>query len=324
MLSLNPFWEHKNIFVTGCTGFLGRYLVKELLQLGANVTGLVRDPNSSFCQEEPYRQMNFVYGSLDDLQVIKKAIEDYNIDTVFHMAAQAVVGVANQNPVSTFETNIRGTWNVLEACRHHSVKRVIVTSSEKAYGDRSPYPYVESYAMQGRYPYDVSKSCADLITNTYYHTYQLPVCIIRCGNLFGGGDLNFNRIIPQTIQSVLQNKAPVIRSDGTFIRDFFYIEDAVQAHLLVAEKMENDQLAGEAFNFSNEIPQTILDVVDHILKIMNSDLQPVIQNQVSNEIKHQYLSAKKARDLLAWKPAYDFHSGLKRTIDWYRKYFFIK
>ena len=265
--------------------------------------------------------MNFVRGNLGDFEVIKKAIEDYEIDTVFHLAAQAVVGAANQNPVSTFETNIRGTWNVLEACRHHSVKRVIVTSSEKAYGDQSSHPYVETFPLQGRYPYDVSKSCADLITNTYYHTYKLPICIIRCGNLYGGGDLNFNRIIPQTIQSILNNQAPVIRSDATFVRDFLYIEDAVRAYLLLAEKMENDQLAGEAFNFSNEIPQTILEVVHHILNIMNSDLQPIILNQVSNEVKHQYMSAKKARERLSWKPAYDYNTGLKRTIDWYRQYF---
>jgi CDP-glucose 4,6-dehydratase len=242
MLGSKEFWEHKKVFVTGCTGLVGRYLVKELIQLGANVNGLVRNPNASLFQEEPYKTMNFVRGSLGDFQVIKRAIEDYEIDTVFHIAAQAVVGVANQNPMSTFETNIRGTWNVLEACRHHSVKRVIVTSSEKAYGDQSTHPYVETLPLQGRYPYDVSKSCADLISNTYYHTYKLPICIIRFGNLYGGGDLNFNRIIPQTIQTILNNKAPVIRSDGSFVRDFFYIEDAVQAYLLLAEKMENDQL----------------------------------------------------------------------------------
>ena len=321
MLGSKQFWQHKNVFVTGCSGFVGRNLVKELIQLGANVTGLVRNPNLSLGQDEPYKRMNFVHGNLGDFQVIKKAMEDYEIDTVFHLAAQAVVGVANQNPVSTFETNIRGTWNVLEACRYHSVKRVIVTSSEKAYGDQSSHPYVETLPLQGRYPYDVSKSCADLITNTYYHTYKLPICIIRCGNLYGGGDLNFNRIIPQTIQSILNNQAPVIRSDATFVRDFLYIEDAVRAYLLLAEKMENNQLAGEAFNFSNEIPQTILEVVHHILNIMNSDLQPIILNQVSNEVKHQYMSAKKARERLSWKPAYDFNTGLKRTIDWYRKYF---
>jgi CDP-glucose 4,6-dehydratase len=323
MHGIKPFWEDRNVFVTGCTGFVGRQLVKELLRLGALVTGLVRNPSSTICQEEPYNAMNFVYGSLEDLPVIQKSLEDYQIDTVFHLAAQAITGAAIQHPVSTFETNIRGTWNVLDACRLTSVNRVIVASSERAYGDQASYPYVETSPLQGRYPYDVSKSCADLITNTYYHTYQLPVCIIRCGNLYGGGDLNLNRLIPQTIQSVLQNQAPVIRSDGTLVRDFLYIEDAVAAILLVAEKMESCGLAGEAFNFSHEHPQTIVEVVGGILKMMNSDLQPIIQNQPSNEIKHQYLSAKKAREQLGWKPIYDIQSGLKRTIDWYRDYFSI-
>jgi CDP-glucose 4,6-dehydratase len=310
-------WKSKNVFVTGSTGFVGRHLAEELLHLGANVTGLVRKP-------QVYQGMNVVYGGLDDLHVIKKALEDYQIDTVFHMAAQAVAKEANLNPVAAFETNIRGTWNVLEACRQTSVKRVIVTSSEKAYGDQTILPYVESMPMQGRYPYDVSKSCADLIANTYYHSYGLPVSIVRCGIIYGGGDHNFSRLIPQTIQSVLQNKAPVIHGEGRFVRDFFYIEDAVRAHLLTAEKMEHSQLFGEAFNFGYEMPLTIAEVVKRILKMMNSDLQPVIQNQGSYENKHNYLSAKKARDLLGWKSVFDFDSGLSKTIDWYRQYFSSK
>lgn len=324
MVGLNPFWEHRNVFVTGCTGFVGKHLVKELLLKGAKVTGLVRNNHFSSFPEKTYKQINVVNGSLDDLHVIKQSFEDFKIDTVFHLAAQSDVGSAAQNPVAALETNIRGTWNVLEACRQTSVNRIIVTSSEKAYGDQSPTPFVETFALQGRYPYDVSKSCADLITNMYFHTYQLPVCIIRCGNLYGGGDLNFNRIIPQTIKSVLQNKAPEIRSDATLVRDFFYIEDAVEAHLLAAEKLESRQLAGEAFNFGYEYPQTLLEVVERILNMMNSDLQPIIQNQVSYENKHQFLSAQKAKELLDWTPVYDFDSGLESTIDWYRKYFSIQ
>ncbi|WML39948.1 NAD-dependent epimerase/dehydratase family protein [Neobacillus sp. OS1-2] len=323
MLGLHPFWEHRNVFVTGCTGFVGRHLVKELLQKGAKVTGLVRNSHFSIFQEEIHKQMNIVMGSVEDLQVIKQTIEDFEIDTVFHLAAQANVGLAALNPLAAFETNICGTWNVLEACRQTSVNRVIVTSSEKAYGDQSPTPYVETLPLQGRYPYDVSKSCADLLTNMYFHSYQLPVCIIRCGNLFGEGDLNFSRIIPYTIQSVLQNKAPEIRSDGTTVRDFFYIGDAVEAHLLAAEKLESGQLAGEAFNFGYEKPQMIMKVVERILNIMNSDLQPIIQNQARHESKQQYLSAKKAKEILGWYPAYDFDSGLERTIIWYRKHFSI-
>ncbi|MBR0008710.1 MULTISPECIES: GDP-mannose 4,6-dehydratase [Bacillus] len=318
------FWKNKNVFVTGCTGLLGSYLVKELIEQGANVTGLVRDhvPQSNLYQGEHIKKMSIVRGSLEDLAVIERALGEYEIDTVFHLAAQAIVGVANRNPISTFEANILGTWNILEACRKHPlIKRVIVASSDKAYGDQENLPYDENMPLQGKHPYDVSKSCADLISHTYFHTYGLPVCITRCGNLYGGGDLNFNRIIPQTIQLVLNGEAPEIRSDGTFVRDYFYIEDAVQAYLLLAEKMEENNLAGEAFNFSNEIQLTVLELVEKILKKMNSNLKPKVLNQGSNEIKHQYLSAEKARKLLNWTPAYTIDEGLEKTIEWYTEFF---
>nr|WEZ29384.1 GDP-mannose 4,6-dehydratase [Bacillus subtilis] len=318
------FWKNKNVFVTGCTGLLGSYLVKELIDQGANVTGLVRDhvPQSNLYQGEHIKKMNIVRGSLEDLAVIERALGEYEIDTVFHLAAQAIVGVANRNPISTFEANILGTWNILEACRKHPlIKRVIVASSDKAYGDQENLPYDENMPLQGNHPHDVSKSCADLISHTYFHTYGLPVCITRCGNLYGGGDLNFNRIIPQTIQLVLNGEAPEIRSDGTFVRDYFYIEDAVQAYLLLAEKMEENNLAGEAFNFSNEIQLTVLELVEKILKKMNSNLKPKVLNQGSNEIKHQYLSAEKARKLLNWTPAYTIDEGLEKTIEWYTEFF---
>ncbi len=298
--------------------------MKELIEQGANVTGLVRDhvPQSNLYQGEHIKKMNIVRGSLEDLAVIERALGEYEIDTVFHLAAQAIVGVANRNPISTFEANILGTWNILEACRKHPlIKRVIVASSDKAYGDQEHLPYDENMPLQGKHPYDVSKSCADLISHTYFHTYGLPVCITRCGNLYGGGDLNFNRIIPQTIQLVLNGEAPEIRSDGTFVRDYFYIEDAVQAYLLLAEKMEENNLAGEAFNFSNEIQLTVLELVEKILKKMNSNLKPKVLNQGSNEIKHQYLSAEKARKLLNWTPAYTIDEGLEKTIEWYTEFF---
>ncbi|MCY7946838.1 GDP-mannose 4,6-dehydratase [Bacillus atrophaeus] len=318
------FWKNKNVFVTGCTGLLGSYLVKELVDQGANVTGFIRDavPKSNLYQGEYVQKINIVQGALEDLPVIERALGEYEIDTVFHLAAQAIVGVANRNPISTFEANILGTWNILEACRKHPlIKRVIVASSDKAYGDQENLPYDENMPLQGNHPYDVSKSCADLISHTYFHTYGLPVCITRCGNLYGGGDLNFNRIIPQTIQLVLNGEAPEIRSDGTFVRDYFYIEDAVQAYLLLAEKMEENNLAGEAFNFSNEIQLTVLELVEKILKAMNSNLKPNVLNQGSNEIKHQYLSAEKARKLLNWTPAYTIDEGLEKTIKWYTKFF---
>lgn len=321
---MSGFWNGKNVFVTGCTGLLGSYLVKELIDQGANVTGLVRDqvPRSNLYQGSQFEKMNVVQGALEDMQTIERALGEYEIDTVFHLAAQAIVGVANRQPVSTFEANILGTWNVLEACRRQPlIKRVIVASSDKAYGDQEQLPYDEDMPLNGKHPYDVSKSCADLISHTYYNTYGLPVCITRCGNLYGGGDLNFNRIIPQTIQLVLEGKAPEIRSDGTFIRDYFYIEDAVKAYLLLAEKMEEKGLAGEAFNFSNEIQLTVLELVDKILKAMGSELKPRILNQGTHEIKHQYLSAEKARKLLDWKPDYSIDEGLEKTIEWYREFF---
>lgn len=310
--------------MTGCTGLLGSSLVKELIDRGANVTGLVRDtvPKSNLYQGEQVKQMNIVHGALEDLDVIERALGEYEIDTVFHLAAQAIVGVANRNPISTFEANILGTWNILEACRRHPlIKRVIVASSDKAYGDQPVLPYDENMPLQGKHPYDVSKSCADLLSHTYFNTYGLPVCITRCGNLYGGGDLNFNRIIPQTIQLVLNGEAPEIRSDGTFIRDYFYIEDAVEAYLLLAEKMEELNLAGEAFNFSNEIQLTVLELVEKILKAMDSDLKPKVLNQGSHEIKHQYLSAEKARKLLNWTPAHTIDEGLEKTIEWYKAFF---
>ncbi|WP_259425115.1 GDP-mannose 4,6-dehydratase [Bacillus velezensis] len=318
------FWKNKNVFVTGCTGLLGSCLVKELIDQGANVTGLVRDtvPKSNLYQGEQVKQMNIVQGALEDLDVIERALGEYEIDTVFHLAAQAIVGVANRNPISTFEANILGTWNILEACRRHPlIKRVIVASSDKAYGDQPTLPYDENMPLQGKHPYDVSKSCADLLSHTYFNTYGLPVCITRCGNLYGGGDLNFNRIIPQTIQLVLNGEAPEIRSDGTFIRDYFYIEDAVEAYLLLAEKMEELNLAGEAFNFSNEIQLTVLELVEKILKAMDSDLKPKVLNRGSHEIKHQYLSAEKARKLLNWTPAHTIDEGLEKTIEWYKAFF---
>ncbi|TRW30402.1 NAD-dependent epimerase/dehydratase family protein [Bacillus sp. PW192] len=318
------FWKNKNVFVTGCTGLLGSCLVKELIDQGANVTGLVRDtvPKSNLYQGEQVKQMNIVQGALEDLDVIERALGEYEIDTVFHLAAQAIVGVANRNPISTFEANILGTWNILEACRRHPlIKRVIVASSDKAYGDQPTLPYDENMPLQGKHPYDVSKSCADLLSHTYFNTYGLPVCITRCGNLYGGGDLNFNRIIPQTIQLVLNGETPEIRSDGTFIRDYFYIEDAVEAYLLLAEKMEELNLAGEAFNFSNEIQLTVLELVEKILKAMDSDLKPKVLNQGSHEIKHQYLSAEKARKLLNWTPAHTIDEGLEKTIEWYKAFF---
>lgn len=320
---VNKFWNNKNVFVTGGTGFLGSYLVKKLVNYGANVTILVRDyvPQSNIYIGEEYKKVNVVHGTLEDYLLIERALGEYEIDTVFHLAAQAIVGVANRNPLGTFKSNIEGTWNILEAARKNPlIKQVIVASSDKAYGDQEKLPYDENMPLQGKHPYDVSKSCTDLIAQTYYETYKLPVCITRCGNLYGGGDLNFNRIIPQSIKSILNKEAPIIRSDGSFIRDYFYIEDAVDAYINLAEKVVELNLGGQAFNFSNEIQLTVLELVNKILKIMGSDIKPIILNEGSNEIIHQYLSAKKARTVLGWSPNYTIDEGLSKTIEWYEDF----
>ena len=254
---------------------------------------------------------------------MERILGEYEIETVFHLAAQTIVTIANRNPVTTFETNIGGTWSLLEACRRSpKVSQIIMASSDKAYGDQAELPYQEETPLQGRHPYDVSKSCADLIAHSYAINFGLPVAITRCGNFYGGGDLNWNRIIPGTIRSVLRGQAPVIRSDGKYIRDYFYVEDGVAAYLLLAEKLAgNPALIGEAFNFSNELQVNVLDLVIQILGLMGSPLKPEIMNQTTNEIRHQYLSALKACEVLDWHPIFSLDEGLKRTISWYQDYF---
>lgn len=321
---MKDFWKNKNVFITGCTGLLGSHLTQMLVDRRANVVGLVRDmvPKSNLIQTGVYDRINIVRGSVEDFFTVERALNEYEIDTFFHLAAQTIVGIANRNPLSTFESNIKGTWCVLEACRRVPiVNRIVVASSDKAYGEQEELPYEETSPLKGSYPYDVSKSCADLIAYAYYNTYKLPVCITRCGNFYGSGDLNFNRIIPGTIRSILNDESPVIRSDGTFIRDYFYVKDAALAYIHLAEKMDDAKIHGEVFNFSNELQISVLELTNKILKLMGrTDLEPVILNQAGNEIKHQYLSAKKAREMLGWKPKYNLDEALKETIEWYKKF----
>lgn len=298
-------------------------MVKYLVTANANVVGLVRDhvPKSSL-YKNGFPDITLVHGELEDLALLERAINEYEIDTIFHLGAQTIVGVANRNPISTFDANIRGTWNILEAVRRTStVSRVVVASSDKAYGDQEILPYSEETPLEGRHPYDVSKSCSDLITQSYFHTYRLPVAITRCGNFYGGGDLNFNRLVPGTIRSVINQQPPIIRSDGSYIRDYFYVEDGALAYLHLAERMDNETLWGEAFNFSNELQIPVIDLVKRILAMMDSGLEPVIQNTAKNEIVHQYLSAQKARDILGWSPQFTLDDALGRTIDWYQEFF---
>ncbi|MDD5066970.1 MAG: GDP-mannose 4,6-dehydratase [bacterium] len=320
------FWNDKNVFMTGGTGLLGSWMVSYLGRTRARLTLLIRDwvPRSRLFSDDTFNRINIVRGCLEDRDLLLRIINEYEIDTVFHLGAQTIVPIANANPLSTFESNIKGTWNMLEACRTAgSIKRIIAASSDKAYGEQEKLPYDEAMSLQGSHPYDVSKSCADLIAQMYHKTYRLPVCITRCGNFYGGGDLNFNRLIPGTIKSILHQEDPVIRSNGQYIRDYFYIEDAVEAYLMLAEKMNGLKLEGQAFNFSNELQMTVLDIVHKIILLMDSKVKPRVINSSANEIPHQYLSAGKARKLLSWKPSFSLEEGLKRTIEWYQKFFAV-
>lgn len=324
MTDSSSFWRDRSVFVTGGTGFLGSALTRELFARGARVVALVRDrvADSPLARSGVMAKIDIVHGQLEDAATIERAIGEYEADTVFHLAAQAIVGVANRNPVATFRANIEGTWNVLEGARRNgAVRRVVVASSDKAYGDHEELPYHEHHALQGRHPYDVSKSCADLIAHSYHESYGLPVCITRCGNLFGAGDLNFNRIVPGTIRTVVDGERPVIRSDGSPLRDYIHVGDAVAAYIRLAEAMEDKALHGEAFNFGTARPLSVLEITRKILELMGrSDLEPRVLNEARGEILHQYLSSDKARRMLGWEPAASVDSGLKATIDWYRDY----
>ncbi len=321
----NNFWLDRPVLVTGGTGLLGSWLVQRLAGTGADITCLVRDwvPQSELVKSGLFSQVKVVRGDIRDIQVLDRILSEYEIDTVFHLAAQTIVTIANRNPLLTLESNIAGTWNLLEACRRNTkVKQIVVASSDKAYGDQKDLPYDENTPLQGQHPYDVSKSCADLLSHMYAKSFEIPVCVTRCGNFYGGGDLNWNRIIPGTVRSVLRGQAPIIRSDGKFIRDYFYVEDGANAYMVLAQQMAGKpELKGEAFNFSNELQVSVLDLVEKILKLMKSDLQPVVLNEASNEIRHQYLSAAKARKKLDWKPLFTLDEGLDKTIEWYQEFF---
>jgi len=323
------FWVNHNVFVTGATGLLGSWLVEELLSQGAQVTCLVRDwvPRSMLVNEGSIDNVNVVRGELEDYTVLLRSINEYEIDTVFHLGAQTIVGTSSRSALSTFEANIRGTWNLLEACKNCSrlIQRIIVASSDKAYGSHEHLPYTEVTPLQGQFPYDVSKSCADLISICYFHSYQLPIAITRCGNLFGGGDLNFNRLVPGTIRSAIRNEEPIVRSDGTYIRDYFYVRDAVKAYLNLAEQLPDERFIGQAFNFGNEQPLSVIEMVQIILRLMSkTQLKAIILNESTNEIQKQYLDCTKARQMLKWRPAFTLEDALLETIAWYQDYFTAK
>jgi CDP-glucose 4,6-dehydratase len=322
-VGVSGFWRDRPTLVTGGTGLVGGWLVGRLVEAGADVVCLVRDwvPRSQLVRSGLWDRVQVARGDVNDQPMLERVLGEYEIDTVIHLAAQTIVGIANRNPISTLETNVGGTWRLLEACRRSpAVRQIVLASSDKAYGDQERLPYDESTPLQGVHPYDVSKSCADLVAKMYAVTYGVPVCVTRCGNFYGGGDLNWNRVVPGTIRSVLRGERPIIRSDGTFVRDYFYVEDGAAAYMLLAERLAgNRALAGEAFNFSTEQPLTVIDLVRRILSAMQSNLEPDVRNEARHEIREQWLSAKKACAELDWRPLFTLDDGLQRTIAWYRE-----
>ena len=323
-VSHSPFWKGRPTLVTGAGGFLGRWLVHRLVDAGADVVCVVRDPDrlTKPPSMETVSRVRIVRNDLRDYDSVVRILHDSSVDTVIHLAAQAIVGIAMRDPMHTLETNVAGSWRILEACRKTpSVKQVVVASSDKAYAPNRPLPFDEATPLEGRYPYEVSKSCADLVAQMYGITFGVPLCIARCGNFFGGGDINFNRVVPGTIRSVLQGERPLIRSDGLYVRDYLYIEDAVEAHMLLAEQLAaRPELAGQAFNFSNEVRLTVIDLVREILHLMGSDLEPSVMNSASNEVRETYLTAERARRELGWSPRFSVEEGLERAIAWYRDF----
>jgi len=316
-------WTERRVLVTGATGIVGSWLVKRLLAEGAHVVALIRDwdPQTELIRSGDVRRTHVVSGALEDYATLERAITEHEVQTVFHLGAQAIVTTALRSPLATFEANIRGTYNLLDACRvqRDLVQQVVVASSDKAYGSSDKLPYTEDMPANGRHPYDVSKSCADLLAMTYAHTYQLPVTVARCGNIFGGGDLNWSRIVPGTIRSLLGGNRPVIRSNGRYVRDYIYVLYVVDAYLALAARAADPGVRGEAFNFSPESRVTVLEITGMMQRLMGrDDLEPIILDQAAAEITDQYLDSSKAKDILQWKPRHSLENGLRETIGWYQ------
>lgn len=320
------YFNDKTVLITGATGFIGSWLVKELLSKEAKIVCLIRDivPDSIFFSDSLDKKVIIARGELEELLDIERTINEYEPSVIIHLGAQTIVRTANNSPLGTFNSNVKGTWNLLEACRLHdkTIESIVVASSDKAYGDQEKLPYTEDSPLNATNPYDLSKACADMLSKSYGITYNLPVSISRCGNFFGGGDLNFSRIVPGTIKSAYFGKNPVIRSDGMYVRDYIYVKDAVDAYMCLAEKTKSLKLKGDSFNFSNEVQLTVIELTNKILELMNkSSLKPEILNEAKNEIKNQHLSAEKAGKVLGWKSKWTVENGLKETIKWYEDYF---
>lgn len=325
MTTLSADWNGRRVLVTGATGLIGSWLVKELLRAGATVVALVRDadPQSELLRSGDILRVSVVNGALQDFDVLERAITQHDIDHVFHLGAQTQVMVARRSPLETFESNIRGTYNLLEACRRHPdlVRAVVVASSDKAYGEQPELPYVEDMPLRGCEPYDWSKTCVDGCAALYARVYGTPVAVARCGNVYGGGDLNWNRIVPGTIRSLLHDERPVIRSNGRLVRDYIYVRDAVLAYMTLAEHLDRETIRGEAFNFGLEMPVTVLEMVHAIERATGIMRTPDVRNNAAGEITAQYLSAAKARRVLGWTPRFHLADGLAETVDWYRRFF---
>ena len=320
------FWKNKSVLITGFEGFLGSNLTKAILKTKANVVGL---DIKTFRKETilcpcDYKKMVVYKGSVVNRNLVRDILRKHSINVIFHLAAEAIVCRGHEDPLNTFKSNIAGTWEVLEAVRQHgNVQAMVVASSDKAYGSHKNLPYREEASLVANHPYDVSKSCADLIANTYFYTYGLPIAITRCGNIYGPGDFNFSRLIPDALRSLAINKTLKIRSDGTFVRDYVYIDDIVAGYIKIAELMKKSSLAGEAFNLSNEKPIAVIKLLSVIskLNLFGNELKYKIMNTAKYEIRKQYLSAVKARRILGWKPKYSLDEGLKKTVQWYAEYF---
>ena len=319
------FWKEKSVLVTGATGLVGSWLAHKLLEEGAHVTALVldRDPSSQLLRSGDIERISIVNGNLNNYQDVLRAVFTNECSTVIHLGAQTIVGTALDDPLATFESNIKGTWNLLEAVRQSKglVKAAVVASSDKAYGESEILPYTEEQALHGDGPYDVSKSCTDLLAQSYGNTYDLPITIARCGNIYGGGDLNWSRIIPGTIRDLLADKQPVLRSDGTFVRDYVHVDDVVAGYLRLAEVTQNKDINGEAYNFSRDEPLSVMDLYKHICQAtLGKYVEPKVLNTAKSEIKDQHLNSAKAKKSLGWSSQVCLESGLAGTVEWYKEY----
>jgi len=317
-------WKGKNVLVTGADGFIASWIAKELVDRQAHVITIVRDikkPKISLDLLGIRDKMTVIQGDILDYALVQRVFNEYSVDTCFHLAAQAIVGVANASPISTFESNVKGTWTVLEAIRNsEKVERIVVASTDKAYGDQKKLPYTEDMPLLGIYPYDASKVCTDVLSRSFAKTYGLPIAVTRCANVYGGADLHMNRIVPGTICSVLKGETPIIRSDGTPERDYIYIKDVVNGYLVLAENLDRKEVRGEAFNFGTGKPISVLELFNKIIKACGKNVKPKILNEAKNEIQSQYLSAEKAKNVLGWSAKINIDEGLKETVQWYKEY----